>query len=63
MRRREFITGLGAATAWPKIGRAQQSLPLIAILGSGAADAPSSLTAMRGITGGLTALGLVEGRA
>jgi putative tryptophan/tyrosine transport system substrate-binding protein len=62
MRRRDFITGLGAAAALSKSGRAQQAPPLIAILGSGAADAPSSLRTMRGITGGLSALGLVEGR-
>jgi putative tryptophan/tyrosine transport system substrate-binding protein len=62
MRRRDFIAGLGAAAAWPKTGRAQPSPPLIAILGSGAADALSSLTAMRGITGGMSAHGLVEGR-
>jgi putative tryptophan/tyrosine transport system substrate-binding protein len=62
MRRREFVAGLGAAAACAKAGRAQQSPPLIAILGSGAADAPSSLRAMRDLTGGMSALGLVEGR-
>jgi putative tryptophan/tyrosine transport system substrate-binding protein len=62
MRRREFIAGLGAAAACLKAGRAQPSPPVIAILGSGAAGAPSSLTAMRGIAGGMSALGLVEGR-
>ena len=39
MRRREFIAGLGSVTAWPLVGRAQQTaVPMIGYLGSQSAD-------------------------
>jgi len=49
MKRRDFIAALGsAASAWPVVARAQkQTIPTIAILGSGAEDAPSSVAQMQ----------------
>jgi hypothetical protein len=32
MRRREFIAGLGSATVWPVVTRAQQTVPVIGFL-------------------------------
>jgi putative ABC transport system substrate-binding protein len=61
MRRREFITGLGSAAAWPLATRAQQrALPVIGYL-SGGAPGPFApfLTAFRQ---GLSETGYVEGR-
>jgi len=61
MRRREFITLLGAMTAsWPFLARAQQQMPVIGLLGGGA---PESFTsALAGFSQGLQESGIVEGR-
>jgi putative ABC transport system substrate-binding protein len=57
MRRREFITLLGAAAAWPLVARAQQK-PTIGFLNSGSANAyPDRIIAFHQ---GLRQLGYVE---
>ena len=61
MRRREFIAGIGATTAWPLAAHAQQkSMPVIGYLGGGPPDlSGSSVAAFRQ---GLRELGYIEGR-
>ena len=61
MRRRELLGVIGVAAAWPVVARAQQGT-VIAILGTGAADSPSSKTQMKLLRAGMRELGLFEGK-
>ena len=62
MRRREFISFAGTAAVWPFAVAAQNVAPVIAILGSGAADASSSKMQMSLLEAGMREVGLVEGK-
>jgi len=64
MRRREFITLLGGAAAWPLAARAQQGerMRRIGVLHSSAADDPESLAEIAAMAQGLQEAGWVIGR-
>ena len=61
MKRREFITALGGAAAWPMVARAQQpTLPVVGLLSSRSpGEATASVAALRA---GLAKGGYVEGQ-
>src|SRR5262249_4315275 len=62
MRRRQFMTLLGAAAAWPLAARAQQGVRRVAVLSSiGESDQEAQLM-VAGLHDGLQALGWVNGR-
>ena len=60
VRRREFITLLGGAAAWPIAARAQQPTPVIGYVSNWASDGIPRFAA--GFQQGLKETGLVEGR-
>ena len=61
MRRREFITGVGAASAWPLVARAQQERrPVIGYLAIGTMESRSHYVA--GFRRGLREGGLMVGK-
>lgn len=63
MKRRAFITLLGAAALAPFAARAaQKAVPVIAVVGSGAAEAASSRKQMAELDAGMREAGLVAGR-
>jgi putative ABC transport system substrate-binding protein len=61
MRRREFISGIGAAAAWPLAAQAQREpMPVVGFLGSGSAGTSAVYTAA--FRSGLGEVGYVEGQ-
>ena len=64
LKRREFITLLGAAAAWPLAAGAQQSdrVRRIGVLTSNAEGDPEAVARVRALEQGLQKLGLAKGR-
>ena len=62
MRRREFITLLGSAAAWPLAARAQVRRPLVGSLAGAASSSVVGSTSKLGFINGLREHGYVDGR-
>ena len=63
MRRREFITLLGSAAAWPFSVRAQQpAMPVIGFLSPGSPESDVDVVRVTGVRQGLKETGYVEGQ-
>jgi putative ABC transport system substrate-binding protein len=62
MKRRDFITLLGSASAWPLAARAQQGMRQIGVLLAGAEGDPQNEAGFAAFTKALAALGWIEGR-
>src|SRR5260370_37560800 len=64
MRRREFITRIGAAAAWPLAGRAQQGdqMRRVGVLIGIAANDPDAQTRLAAFVQNLQQLGWTDGR-
>jgi putative ABC transport system substrate-binding protein len=63
VRRREFITLLGGAAAWPVAARAQQSaMPLIGVISWSSENDPEAQRLIAAFKKGLERLGWIEGR-
>jgi putative tryptophan/tyrosine transport system substrate-binding protein len=61
MKRREFITGIGSAAAWPVVARAQQAaMPVVGFLFPSTSKEVGRYIV--GLTAGLAEIGYVEGR-
>jgi putative ABC transport system substrate-binding protein len=59
MKRRAFIAGLGSAAAWPVVGRAQASMPVVAFIDPGNSNGDAPLVAA--FRKGLNETGFVDG--
>jgi hypothetical protein len=60
--RREFITALGGAAAWPVVARAEKSaMPIIGFLHGGSADATNG-PLVKPFREGLAEFGYIDGR-
>jgi putative tryptophan/tyrosine transport system substrate-binding protein len=64
MRRREFMAGLGSATVWPVVARAQQQerIRRIGVLMAGAGSNPVFQSWVASLREALAKLGWMEGR-